>query len=164
VAARALLGALEKTPAGGASDDRDHHNIVSRARPGERLDYVIQERNAELELRLREAEAVKQLYELEFRTLTIASRVNVGYLAYLEAAQDALQRQLGEEANARAGLLAEIERLRSEVAGVSTLLVAVQSRRAYRLVDRAVPVVRRVLFPALYVRRKLRALKVRHAS
>lgn len=171
-AVTALVGSLEKAPGRGEQvDAADRRTIVTRAHPGERLHYALEERNSELELQLREASAVKQLYELEFRALTIASRVNSSYLAYLEAAQDSWQRQLADEAHVRAGLLAEIERLRAEVAGASALLTAmqsrltaVQSRRAYRLVDRAVPIVRRMLFPLLYLRRKMRALKRRHAS
>lgn len=154
-----------------SSDGDDEPSFVSRALPNERMRYVLEERNAELELRLREWGAAKQLYELEFRALEIAARVNVGYVAYLEARQDGLQvqliqeqQQLAHEGAVRADLLAEIDRLRGEIAQVSAHLHAVRSRRAYRLVDRAVPILRKILFPILAVRRWIRRRLSGHYS
>ena len=141
----------------------DVQSFVSRALPSERQLYVLEERNAELELQVREWEAARQLYELEFRALEIASRLNVGYVAHLEARQDVLQEhqdvlqeQLAHEAGVRGDLLVEINRLRAEVAEISARLHAVQSRRAYRFVNKAVPIVRKVLAPPLAVRRWIR--------
>lgn len=143
---------------------------VRRARPGERLLYALEERNAELELRLREWEATKQIYELEFRALEVGAHLQRGYSAHLEslvAERDfsrsvldqelvGLRSELDRLRSEVAGLLGEIGRLRSESAGLSAMLSAVQSRRAYRLVNRLVPVVRKVLAPLLALRRLVR--------
>jgi hypothetical protein len=146
---------------------------VGRARPGERLRYALEERNGELELRLQEWNAARQMYELEFRALEIATRLQSDYVVHLEASQDFLRRQLLDEEQVRLGLSAELERLRVEAAElgrlrvefaeVATLLRAVQSRRAYRYAAKMASVARKVLFPVLVVRRRLRARRARTA-
>jgi hypothetical protein len=162
-----ILGIVARRQ-GGRTDSRTPETfLVERARPEERLQYALRERNIELELRLREWEAAQSIYEMEFRTQEIAARVQISYVyeleSQLEFSQHEHHRRLEDEAEVRAGLLAEIDRLRVEVAGLyaevarlSGLLGAVQSRRAYRLINRVVPILRTVLYPAILARRVLR--------
>jgi hypothetical protein len=153
-----VLGIVAKRQDGGAHRETSEPLPVERARAEERLQYALRERNLELELRLREWEAAESLYEMEFRTQEIAARVQMAYVAQLESSQGDLYRRLEYEGGVRAGLTAEIDRLRAEVAGLSGLLGAVQSRRAYRLINKLVPILRTVLYPALALRRALRRL------
>lgn len=131
--------------------------LVARPQPGERLRYVLEERIVELETRLRSSDGAAEAHEREVRSLQLELSLRAAYVVHLETAQGALHQQLAQQAADRAGLLAELARLRAEVATLGTSLDLVRRRRIYRLADRLARVLRPLTLPLRLARRTLRS-------
>ena len=158
-AAQQLLARIRRAPARPSPPGRAPAPFVARPQPGERLRYVLEERVGELETRLRAADLAAEAHEREVRALQLEVALRAAYVSHLETVQGSLHEQLRAAGAERAGLVAELERLRAEVAQLGGTLEAMRRRRAYQLADRLARLVRRAARPLRAARRRARAVR-----
>lgn len=134
-------------------------SLVDRSRVGERQRYVLQERIAEMEMRLRERAGLDDVRELELRSMQHEVDLKSAYIAQLEAAQHGLRLQLNERNEHEAVLSARLAEVQREAAELGALVTAMRRRKAYRLLEMLSVLARPVRVPLSYARRALRRLR-----
>jgi len=125
-------------PAGGdlqpasASQTAPSEVLTERASMEERMLYALEERLAELDMRLREQIEADQVRELEFRAMERDLALKDAYVTKLETERETMHAQLGQAFAHRDELFVALEATRSELAEVAATSAAIQSQLSYR--------------------------------